>query len=310
MQGSETTSGVGGAGVELSAWMDSTRTWVDAALEELLPSAESVPSRLHEAMRYAVFGGGKRFRPAVVRMVCEAFGGDEQAQRTAARAAAAIELVHTYSLVHDDLPCMDDDELRRGRPTCHIVFGEALATLVGDALQPLAFELLAGGDAPSEARLAMVTSLARAAGSLGMVGGQVLDIESSDSVPTPESVHRLQAMKTAAMVRASAELGALSAGASAAETETAGRFGDALGLCFQVVDDLLDVTATAEELGKTPGKDAALHRGTAVEVRGFDGAKAHAEALADQARAAARDLGWKGGGLADQLITFTLERLN
>ncbi|MDF1800259.1 MAG: polyprenyl synthetase family protein [Planctomycetota bacterium] len=290
--------------------MSSTRAWVDHALEELLPRADQVPGRLHEAMRYAVFGGGKRFRPAVVRLVCEAFGGDERAHRTAARAAAAIELVHTYSLVHDDLPCMDDDDLRRGRPTCHVVFGEALATLVGDALQPLAFELLAGGDAPAEARLAMVASLSRAAGSLGMVGGQVLDIESSETSSTAESVHRLQAMKTAAMVRASAELGALSAGASPSETATAGRFGDAVGLCFQVVDDLLDVTATAEELGKTPGKDAALQRGTAVEVRGFDGAKAHAEALADQARAAARDLGWPAGGLADQLITYTLERLH
>ena len=286
---------------DLQAWLAETATWIEGVLDRVMPPEEAEPASLHGAMRYAIFGGGKRFRPAVVRLVCEALGGSAEA---AEAPAAAIELVHTYSLVHDDLPCMDDDDLRRGRPTCHVVFGDAMATLVGDALQTLAFELLAETERPA----GMVRALARAAGSQGMVGGQVLDIESSDGEPDPASVERLQDLKTASMVRASAELGALAAGASDELVAAAGRFGQALGQCFQVVDDLLDVTATAEELGKTPGKDAALHRGTAVEVLGLEGAAARADELAEAARHAADELGVIRGGLAHSLVRFTRKR--
>lgn len=289
---------------DCSTFLASTHEWVDGVLERLMPALGTEPASLHEAMRYSVFGGGKRFRPAIVRLVCRGFGGDDE---MAARPAAAIELVHTYSLVHDDLPCMDDDELRRGRPTCHVVFGDAMATLVGDALQASAFEILAGckrRDVVPE----LVGVLARAAGSVGMVGGQVLDIESSDSEPTVESVHALQAMKTAAMIEASAELGALAAGASSADAKVAARWGRCLGLCFQVVDDLLDVTSEAAELGKTPGKDAALGRGTAVRVLGFEGAQEEARRLAQEARNAAAELGWEPNSLAGRLVNFTLSR--
>ena len=293
-----------GTSNDCSVFLASTREWVDEALLDLLPPADTSPKSLHEAMHYAVFGGGKRFRPAIVRLVCREFGGTDQ---QAAVPAAAVELVHTYSLVHDDLPSMDDDDLRRGRKTCHVVYGEALATLVGDALQASAFGLLASGCSPKVVP-DLVHVLARAAGSIGMVGGQVLDIESSNSEPTADSVSKLQAMKTAAMIEASAEMGAIVAGASRQEVQTAGEWGRSIGLCFQVVDDLLDVTSEAEELGKTPGKDAALGRGTAVRVLGLDGAKAEAERLAGIARGAAKDLGWKPNSLAERLLQFTLER--
>ncbi|MDE0896161.1 MAG: polyprenyl synthetase family protein [Planctomycetota bacterium] len=289
---------------DCSTFLASTHEWVDGVLDRLMPSLGTEPGNLHKAMRYSVFGGGKRFRPAVVRLVCRGFGGsDEMAEHP----AAAIELVHTYSLVHDDLPCMDDDELRRGRPTCHVVFGDAMATLVGDALQASAFEILAGCKR-REVVPELVGVLARAAGSVGMVGGQVLDIESSDGVPTALSVRTLQAMKTAAMIEASAELGALVAGASSADAKVAARWGRSLGLCFQVVDDLLDVTSDAAELGKTPGKDAALGRGTAVRVLGFEGAQEEAQRLAQDARDAAAQLGWEPNSLAGRLVSFTLNR--
>lgn len=285
----------------LDTWLVETRAWVDGELERVLPAADVSPARLHEALRYAVFGGGKRLRPALVRAVAESFGCRELER--AAPAAAAVELVHTYSLVHDDLPAMDDDDLRRGRATCHVVYGEALAILVGDALQTLAFEVLADGPQGS------VAALARAAGSRGMVGGQVLDIESDGRAADWPAVHELQRLKTAALIRAAAELGALAAGEEDPErVQGAGRFGELLGQAFQVVDDLLDVTASAEVLGKTPGKDAALERGTAVAALGLEGAREAARELAEGARTAARELGWPAGSRADELVTFTLER--
>lgn len=285
----------------LHSWLADTQAWVDAVLEGVLPPKSATPGSLHDAMRYAVFGGGKRLRPAIVRLIAESFGCTDL--RLAEPGAAAIELVHTYSLVHDDLPAMDDDDLRRGRATCHVVYGEALAILVGDALQTLAFEQLAHAPAGS------VSALARAAGSRGMVGGQVLDIESDGRAETWREVLELQRLKTAAMLRAAAELGALAAGVQDVERfEAVGRFGELLGQTFQVVDDLLDVTASADVLGKTPGKDAALERGTSVAVLGLAGAREAAESFADGARQAARKLGWGPGSRADDLIAFTLER--
>ncbi len=295
---------VDGAPAELRSWLDESRRWAEDALERALPSADAPPRRLHEAMRYAVFGGGKRLRPALVRLACRHFGGTDEG---ALAPAAAVELIHTYSLVHDDLPCMDDDELRRGRPTCHVVYGDALAVLVGDALLTLAFETL--GDAPA----GLVRVLARAAGAAGMVGGQVLDLESSAAGAAPElaSVRAIHRLKTAALFEASAELGARAAGAAEDACARAADFGRALGLAFQAQDDVLDVTGDARTLGKTPGKDAQLDKATLVAALGLAGARAEAAKLADEAERAAAALGPGAGGSGDlprDLVRFVVER--
>jgi geranylgeranyl pyrophosphate synthase len=274
--------------VDLSAWLDESRVWAEREMERLVAPARTQPERLHEAMRYALFGGGKRLRPALVRLVCGHLGGDEA---RAALPAVAIEMVHTYSLVHDDLPCMDDDDLRRGRPTCHVVFGEALAVLAGDALLTGAFELCAR-DAERAAAFASV--LARAAGSVGMVGGQVLDLETAhtarDRSVLRDEVHAIHLRKTAALFSAAAELGAVAADAGAGERARAAAFGQSLGLAFQATDDLLDVTGDAATLGKTPGKDAALDRATLVAAVGFEAAREEARRLTADALDAAREL--------------------
>ena len=269
---------------DLQAWLAETATWVEGVLDRVMPPEEAEPASLHGAMRYAIFGGGKRFRPAVVRLVCEALGGSAEA---AEAPAAAIELVHTYSLVHDDLPCMDDDDLRRGRPTCHKVYDEATATLVGDGLLTGAFEVLArdGGERAGQ----MVAVLARAAGVAGMVAGQALDMQGSGAAAGRDEVHAIHDLKTAAMFAASAELGALAAGASAAHRASMREFGRALGLLFQAVDDLLDVTGAAEELGKTPGKDAREDKPTLVAAVGLEGARRAAEELAARAISCSSD---------------------
>ncbi len=203
------TSGLSAA--ELGPWLSDCRDWCERELDRRVPAVSTPPARLHAAMRHALFGGGKRLRPALVRLVCRHFGGRDE---DAALPAAAIELVHTYSLVHDDLPCMDDDDLRRGRPTCHTVYGEALAVLAGDALLTSAFELCAL--APPEEARAFVGCLARASGSLGMVGGQAFDLDGASGEEARDArglVHRIHSMKTAALFAASAELGAIAAGA-------------------------------------------------------------------------------------------------
>ena len=317
--------GAGGAGAtagapgdELTRWLEATRAWADAQLERFVPPAEAHPTRLAQAMRYALFGGGKRLRPAVLLLVARELGGRDE---DAALPAAAIECVHTYSLVHDDLPCMDDDLLRRGRPTCHVAFDVATAVLAGDALLTLAFELLARAGGARGALLSEV--LARAAGADGMVGGQVLDLYGATEPLGRDA--RLAAVtdthlrKTARLFGAAAEMGAIAAAAPDG-TGRAGppeldelrrrarAFGQALGLCFQAVDDLLDVTGDAATLGKTPGKDAALARPTLVAVLGVEAARAHARALAEDARRAAADLGLSPGGLGPRLVERLLDR--
>ncbi|MEO2094154.1 MAG: polyprenyl synthetase family protein, partial [bacterium] len=232
-----------------------------------------------------------------VRLFAEAAGGSAEG---ASRAAAALELVHTYSLVHDDLPCMDDDDLRRGRPTCHKVYGEALAVLVGDALLTRAFEVLAGAKGASAAGALQV--LARAAGGAGMVGGQVLDMTVEASGASPEDVRDLQRKKTGALLGAACELGALTGGASPVACAGARDFGEALGLAFQVVDDALDITGDAVTLGKTPGKDQALGRATSVTVMGLEGARGEATRRAAAAREAALGLGFLESSLVLRLV--------
>jgi geranylgeranyl pyrophosphate synthase len=242
-----------------------------------------------------------------VRLFCRHSGGDDAA---AERPAAALELVHTYSLIHDDLPCMDDDDLRRGRPTCHRAFDEATALLAGDALLTLAFEVLADPAQPGAA--ALVRTLAGAAGGCGMVGGQVLDLtlERGDGGPGPDldRLTDMHARKTAALFGAAAEMGCIAGGANPATCAAARSYGTALGLCFQATDDLLDVTGDAATLGKTPGKDAALARTTLVTLLGLEAARREATRLAATTRDHATTLGFGPGDPAWELVAFLLER--
>jgi geranylgeranyl diphosphate synthase type II len=259
---------------------------VDGALERLLPPPEGAAARLHEAMRYAVFSGGKRLRPILAIAACEAFGGS--APRILAP-AGALEMIHTYSLVHDDLPAMDDDDLRRGRPTVHKAFGEAEAILAGDALLTLAFEVLAlypEGESAAPARAAAVALVARAAGASGMVGGQIADLAAERSSPPADLIEWIHRSKTGALLMASVELGALHAGASPADRAAMARYGSALGLAFQITDDLLDRTASAASLGKTPGKDVRSGKATYPALHGEEGSRREAQRLVDEALAA------------------------
>ena len=287
---------------DLPSWLAETKAWADRALLRFMPVGEAQPARLFGAMRHPFLGGGKRLRPALVRLVCSEFGGPDEA---AERPAAAIELVHSYSLIHDDLPCMDDDELRRGRPTVHVAYDEATAVLAGDALLTLAFEVLAA--APEGARLVGV--LARDAGASGMVGGQMLDLslELNQSARL-EAVLDMHRRKTAALFAAAAEMGAIAAGARGEKRLQARHFGMTLGCAFQAVDDLLDVTGDAQTLGKTPGKDAALERATLVAAAGFERASELAEELTQEAFRSLEALGWAPESRAGQILDFVLAR--
>jgi len=284
-------------------WLTQTRTWADAQMEQALSSLDLGPTVHSEAVRYALMGPGKRLRPALVRLFCNQMGGQDA---DAAPAAVAIEMLHTYSLVHDDLPCMDDDDLRRSRPTVHKVYGEAEAVLVGDGLQSLAFEWLARTAHSAE----QVAILARAAGPAGMVGGQSLDLAATgrgDRIGADE-VRRIHASKTAALISAAVELGAVAGGATADQRSGLARYGRGLGLCFQAVDDLLDVTGDASTLGKTPGKDEAAQKATLVATLGLDGAREEARSLAQETRDAALEVGCPEGGLALALVDYLLDR--
>lgn len=270
----------------------------NAAMEARLPAASIEPARLHAAMRYAVFAGGKRLRPALVLQSCQACGGTDAA---AAPVMAAVELLHTYTLVHDDLPAMDDDDLRRGQPTCHRAFDEATAILAGDALQALAFACAA------EVSAEAVRVLARDTGSLGVVGGQQDDLDAEGKPVDAALLERIHRRKTAALIRSSCELGALAAGATPTQREALARYGEALGLAFQIADDVLDATATAKDLGKTPGKDAAQGKLTYVAVHGLAAARSEAARQAQIAVAALVPFAVRGEILAS-LAHFVVER--
>ncbi|GIW71563.1 MAG: farnesyl-diphosphate synthase [Planctomycetota bacterium] len=273
------------AELQLGARLAELAAQTERQLERVLPPPEAEPRELSEAMRYAVLGGGKRVRPALALLFCEAVCG---AAEPALPVAAALECVHVYSLVHDDLPAMDDDALRRGRPTCHKVYGEALAILCGDALLTLAFELLAAGIGEPARAVAVVRELAGAAGHAGMVGGQVLDLrgEGRTGIAPQRDEQALVAIhrrKTAALIRAACTCGALAGGAPAHWQAAAAGYGEAVGLLFQVTDDLLDVTASTAELGKTAGKDARAGKLTYPALLGLEGTRARAAALAARA---------------------------
>lgn len=279
---------------DFSAWMQDVQAQVELALETLLPAAGAVPHKLHEAMRYTALGGGKRVRPLLAYASGALFGGDAQSGNAAlARVAAAVEMIHVYSLVHDDMPCMDDDDLRRGKPTVHVAYDEATALLVGDALQAQAFAALAGIDTlPPARQVLMLRLLAEAAGSAGMCGGQAIDLDSVGLALTRDELERMHQLKTGAMLRVSVILGALCGKElSPPELEALDAYSKAIGLAFQVVDDVLDATADSATLGKTAGKDAADNKPTYVSILGLDQSKELAEQLRRQAHEALAPFG-------------------
>jgi geranylgeranyl diphosphate synthase, type II len=248
---------------------------VDEALDRVLPPESENPSTIHRAMRYSVFAGGKRVRPLLAIAAADVIAPDAAGIETA---ACSLELIHTYSLIHDDLPALDNDDLRRGRPTCHKVFGDAMAILAGDALLTLAFEVLAKLDAPAERRIELVRELSTASGTVGgMIGGQVNDIEGEQQTPTAELLESIHRAKTGALLRASVRMGAIYAGADAIQLDALTKFGEHIGLAFQIVDDVLDVEQSSEALGKTAGKDAKQQKITFPAVYGIDKSREMAE---------------------------------
>ncbi|MFA7504767.1 MAG: farnesyl diphosphate synthase [Burkholderiaceae bacterium] len=295
---------------DFAAWCRDTAAGIELALSESLPGADVVPARLHEAMRYASLGGGKRVRPLLVHASAGVSGAS---QRSTMAAACAVELIHAYSLVHDDLPCMDDDDVRRGRPTVHVAFDEALAMLVGDGLQALAFGLLgeAGLAEPELPTAALVAELATAAGSGGMVGGQAIDIESVGRRLERDALERMHRRKTGALLRASVRLGWM-AGPAAASDAAGGRaldaYADAIGLAFQVIDDVLDVEGDSATLGKTAGKDSEAGKPTYVSIMGLDEARSLALALRDEAHRALERFGDRAERLAQLADLIVLRK--
>jgi farnesyl diphosphate synthase len=275
----------------LDVWVREAGERFERAADEMLPTPDREPKRLHAAMRYAVLGGGKRVRPLLVYAAGEVTAADAEALD---RAALAVEYVHAYSLVHDDLPCMDNDVLRRGKPTVHVAFDEATAMLAGDALQAEAFAVIADGALPASQTASLMRELAYAAGTQGMCGGQAIDLSVVGRQITPAELERMHRMKTGALLKAAVLMGALS-GQSALLTECTRealtRYGDAMGLAFQVVDDILDVEGSTADLGKTAGKDAAQSKPTYVSVLGLDAARALSLRLRAQALEAVAGLG-------------------
>ena len=293
-------------GVSLKQSLAARAAAIEAMLQALIPSVPGGEARLIEAMRYATLGGGKRLRGFLVMEVAQLFGAEAHG---ATRAAASVEMLHAYSLVHDDLPAMDDDDLRRGQPSTHIRFDEATAILAGDALQCSAFAVVAdpATHPDAQARIELVVALAEASGAAGMVGGQMIDMEGEGrALPLPE-VERLHALKTGRLIRYSAEAGAILGRAGPEHRAAIAAYGRDLGAAFQVADDVLDATASADELGKTAGKDAEAGKSTFVALLGIDGARAEAERLAARAAGALGAFGAEADGLRS-LARYVVER--
>jgi geranylgeranyl diphosphate synthase type II len=260
---------------ELRARLARYRELVDARLNELIPAETLAPESVHSAIRWSLFAGGKRFRPLLLLATGQEFGASVD---DLLDTASALEMIHTYSLIHDDLPSMDDDDLRRGRPTCHVRFGEATAILAGDALQTLAFQTIAEDEKLSPGvRVALISEVARASATPdGMVAGQAHDISAESREVSGDELERIHRLKTGALITAAARSGAIIADADLSVLESVGRYSAALGLLFQITDDLLDVTATVEDLGKTPGKDARSRKATYPALYGLDATRARA----------------------------------
>jgi farnesyl diphosphate synthase len=296
----------------LNSWIARQLGCIEPALSRWVaaPAGSLAPADLVEAMRYAVLDGGKRLRPLLVLAACEAAGGD---MRAALRPACAVELIHAYSLVHDDMPCMDNDVLRRGKATVHVKFGQAQALLTGDALQALAFELLTpddlNGDSLAPAtQAALCRILAQAAGFQGMAGGQAIDLASVGLPLTSEQLHAMHRLKTGALLQASVMMGAACASASPTALAALRDYGAVIGLAFQVVDDILDVTADAATLGKTAGKDAAQDKPTFVSLMGLEASQAYAEKLLAQALASLQASGLKNTQALQALAAMLVNR--
>ncbi len=273
--------------VNVNEYFRRKATRIDQELDRLLPSESESPSIIHQAMRYSVFAGGKRLRPILTIATGEVFGADELGLLPA---ACAIEMIHTYSLIHDDLPAMDDDDLRRGMPTCHVKFGEAMAILAGDALLTQAFLTLADYETPnSETKSRVISEVAHASATTGaLIGGQVLDLQFEGKPITRAQLEEIHRAKTGALIRCAVRVGAIIGGASEDELSAITEYGEKAGLSFQVVDDLLDETAASEELGKTAGKDAASQKATYTALYGIEGARQMAHRLCREAISAAR----------------------
>lgn len=285
--------------IDLSSTLLAYAAHADNALARALPSDDQPPTDLHQAMRYSVLGGGKRMRPLLVYAAGSAFDAPLAALDAC---AVAVEIIHAYSLVHDDLPAMDDDALRRGRPTCHIVYGEAMAILAGDALQALAFEVLANDSNSVDAntRLEMLRTLASACGSQGMAGGQAFDLSGVGQVLSAAELERMHVHKTGALIRASVRLGALAAGCKDVTTLAAlERYGHCVGLAFQIRDDILDIEGEAEQIGKTVGKDAANSKPTYPAILGLEASRQHLDALTNEAITVIQILGDRAAPLRD-----------
>jgi len=280
----------------------------DKALEELIPSVATVPASIHGAMRHSVFAGGKRLRPVLAHQAAIAVAG--QLPANIAPLGAAIEMLHTYSLIHDDLPALDNDDLRRGKPTCHVAFGEAIAILAGDALQTQAYEVLAGLACPPASTVEMIRLIAQATGTIdGMIGGQVLDLEGEHQKPTAALVEAIHRAKTGALIRVSVVAGGIFAGATPAQVAALDTFGRKAGLAFQIVDDILDLTEDSANLGKTAGKDLTSDKATWPAVYGLEQSQRDADRLITEAFAALESFGSSADGLK-AVARYLVERKN
>ena len=291
--------------LELSAWLKSTQKEVDKALGRYLPRENTTPKIIHKAMRYSIFAGGKRLRPLLCLAAAEACGGELE---SAMAAACATEVMHTYSLVHDDLPCMDDDDLRRGRPTSHKVFGEGIAVLTGDALLTQVFLIIT--QTPVTKRYGIkeyVDEIANTGGSRKLIGGQVLDLEGEGKDLVKKDLVRIHEAKTAALLTSSVRLGGMSVNVTAQKLKALTDFGYNLGLAYQVIDDILDVTQTTEMLGKTAGKDEAVDKSTYPAILGLEASRKEAAKLTKKALKSLEVFGGKGKRL-EQIARYLLER--
>jgi geranylgeranyl diphosphate synthase, type II len=288
--------------------LEAGRKLTDAALERLLPGPDERPSSIHRAMRHSVFAGGKRIRPILCMEAARAICGN--LPDGIDELGAAIEMLHTYSLVHDDLPALDNDDLRRGRPTCHKMFGEAIAILAGDALQTQAYQVLAQLKCSAEARVGIIAEIARQTGTInGMIGGQVVDLEAEHKRPDAETLESIHKSKTAALITASVVSGGMYAGAPGEHVEALRAYGEAIGLAFQIVDDILDVTQTSEQLGKTAGKDVASEKATYPALFGIEKSRQKAASLLEASSKALERFQLRGDALR-ALAKFLIEREN
>lgn len=290
--------------IALAQFLEEQRLLVDRELERILPAADEYPPSIHQAMRHSVFAGGKRLRPILCLEGGRLFHGNAQ---SLLRLGAALELIHTYSLIHDDLPALDNDDLRRGKPTCHKAFGEATAILAGDALLTLAFETVASGS-PAERRLGIVHELAHAIGTRGgMVGGQVVDLEAAGHTATAATVEYIHSAKTGAFIRAAVRSGALDAGAGEEDLSRVSTYGEKIGLAFQIADDVLDITGSPEELGKSVGKDDQQQKATYPALHGLEESRRIATGLVEAACEAVACYGERGLRLRE-IAHFLIER--